>query len=123
MKNIYFVYSDNLEIKELEVLDTTSYGVVYTNENGMQRQISHGELNKGRYFDSLKAAQKKVIKELMQRRNTSRQQLIQSEIKLAEFLYSIRTEDTPFEDILCLIQYDTDTNKMLEEIFNDPINS
>lgn len=122
MKNIYFVYSDNLEIKELEVLDTTSYGVVYTNENGMQRQIPHEELNKGKYFDSLKAAQKKVLKELIQRMNTSRQQLIQSENRLAEFLHSIRIADTPFEDILCLIQYDTDTNKLLKEIFNDPIN-
>ena len=124
MGKLYYLYQDgSLETKELEVLETTSFGFVYVNENGMQRIISYEELNKGRYFDSLKILQKTILKELITKMNTARNNLIQSENRLAEFLHSIRVADTPFEDILDLIQHDTDINKLLEEIFNDPINT
>ena len=62
MSKLYYLYQDgSLETKELEVLETTSFGFVYVNENGMQRIISYEELNKGRYFDSLKILQKTIL--------------------------------------------------------------
>lgn len=119
MNKLYYVNRD-AEIKELDVLENTSYGVVFTNENGMQRQISYGSLNTTNYFDSLKKAQKVVLKSLIAEMNNSRHQLLQSENKLAEFLYSMRVVETPFEDILDLVQHDAEINSLMEDIFNEP---
>lgn len=120
MNKLYFKAENSSEIKELEILESTSYGIVYTNENGMQRQISYLSLNTGSYFDSMKKAQKRVLKELLLKMSSSRHELLKSEIKLSEFLYSLQITDVPFEDILDLVQHDTDINSLLEDIFNEP---
>jgi len=112
---LYRLLNSN-EIKKLDILSESLNCVTYINEYGFKRTCHKSKFEEEGLFSSLHEVNKALLKRLIQKVHESRNKMLQSEIYLAEFIHKLNNK-VPFDDILNLVQADSEINEELWKIF------